>query len=255
FFEALRDPKTWLLALFVGSTNIFNSVTNQRQLIVQQFGYTLGQTTLLGTVDGAVQILIIFGAVNLIRYIGNAYTAILCYIPAIIGGILLITLPSDNKVGLLFSYWISIFAIAPFVVALGWMNNITAGHTKKTTTSAIVLIGYAIGNAVSNFMWKKQYQPRNRVPWAIIVGLCGFSALILLVLRMHLAMENKRRDNEQHDDKYDDVYLTHVEADGTTVEKKVDRMSIGHMAGGIRKRQRVQLFRIVRLKGRTCGKF
>ncbi|KAG6820635.1 hypothetical protein H0H93_013834, partial [Arthromyces matolae] len=193
FVEALRDPKTWLLALFVGSTNLFNSVTNQRQLIVSKFGYTLGQTTLLGTVDGAVQI-------NLIPYVGHCYAAIMSYIPAVIGCVLLITLPSENKLGLLFSYWIS-----------------------ETTVNAIVLIGYAIGNAVSNFMWKKSYQPRNRVPWSILTGFCVFSALLLFILRTHLSRENKRRDDEQHDGKYDDVYLTHVEKDGTTVEVKVDK--------------------------------
>src|SRR5258705_52849 len=29
-----------------------------------------------------------------------------------------------------------------------------------TTTNAIILIGYAIGNAAGPFMWKKAYQPR-----------------------------------------------------------------------------------------------
>ena len=65
----------------------------------------------------------------------------------------------------------------------------------------------------------------NRVPWAVLTGFCGFSALILFILRTHLALENKRRNDEKHDDKYDDVYMTHVEADGTTIEKKVDRVS------------------------------
>ncbi|KAG5352344.1 hypothetical protein C0989_002726 [Termitomyces sp. Mn162] len=55
FLEALCDPKTWLLAIFVASANLFNAVTNQRQIIVNQFGFSLGQTTLLGTVDGAVE--------------------------------------------------------------------------------------------------------------------------------------------------------------------------------------------------------
>ncbi|KAG6860580.1 hypothetical protein C0995_009629 [Termitomyces sp. Mi166 len=175
FLEALRDPKTWLLALFVASANLFNAVTNQRQIIVKQFGFTLGQTTLLGMVDGAVQ-------------------------------------------------------IAPFAIALGWMNNITAGHTKKTTVNAIVLIGYGIGNTVGPLMWRAMYQPRNRVPWAVLTGFSGFSALILFILRTYLALENKRRNNEKHDDKYDDVYLTHVEADGTTIEKRVDRVANWDMA-------------------------
>ncbi|KAG6832056.1 hypothetical protein H0H92_005478 [Tricholoma furcatifolium] len=223
FVEALCDPKTWLLAVFVGSANLFNTITNQRQIIVEQFGYTLGQTTLLGTVDGAVQILIIYGTVSLIPYVGHAGAALLAYIPGIIAAILLITLPSANKVGLLFSYWVSIFSIAPFAITLGWLNNITAGHTKKTTTNAIVLIGYALGNATGPFMWQKKYQPRNKVPWAILTAFCGFAAIIIVALRTYLVMENKRRDNEKHDTKYDDVYVTHVEADGTTVERKVDR--------------------------------
>jgi len=29
-----------------------------------------------------------------------------------------------------------------------------------TTTNAIILIAYAIGNAAGPFMWKKAYQPR-----------------------------------------------------------------------------------------------
>ncbi|KAF5386907.1 hypothetical protein D9615_001594 [Tricholomella constricta] len=224
FIEAFRDPKTWLLALFVASSNIFNSVTNQRQLIVQQFGFTVGQTTLLGTVDGAVQILTILSGVSLVRYIGHAYAAVACYVPAFIGSILLNTLPSHNKIGLLFSYWTSIYAVTPYVICIGWMGSITAGHTKKTTVNAIVLIGYAVGNAAGPAMWKKKYQPRNRVPWAILSGFCFFSAVVILALRTLLLLENKRRDRERSDDdKYDDVYVAHVQADGTTIEKKVDR--------------------------------
>lgn len=50
------------------------------------------------------------------------------------------------------------------------------------------------------------------------------SAVLLLVLRFYLVAENKRRDAEQHDDSFDDVYVTHVNKDGTTEEKKVDRV-------------------------------
>lgn len=52
------------------------------------------------------------------------------------------------------------------------------------------------------------------------------SALLLIILRFVLAAENKRRDRAQHDDTYDDVYLTHVKEDGTTEEKRVDRVCL-----------------------------
>ncbi|KAL0946783.1 hypothetical protein HGRIS_012956 [Hohenbuehelia grisea] len=225
FIEALVDPKTWVMALFAAIANITNSVTNQRQLIVNQFGFNPIQTTLLGCVDGVVEILTIFAGVIIASYWknGRGYTGALMFVPAILGAVLVDTLPSHNKIGLLFSYWLSIFFIVPFVIFLGWVGSITAGHTKRTTTNAIVLSGYAIGNAVGPFMWQKRYQPRNHVPWTIIAVASAVSGILLLILRAMLAMENKRRDMEQHDDSFDDVYLTHVEADGKTVEKKVDR--------------------------------
>ena len=40
FFETLRDPKTWLFALFSAIDNIPNSLTNQRQIIVSSFGFS-----------------------------------------------------------------------------------------------------------------------------------------------------------------------------------------------------------------------
>ena len=47
-----------------------------------------------------------------------------------------------------------------FVLALSWITNVTAGHTKKVTVNAIMLIAYCIGNAAGPFMWQAQYEPR-----------------------------------------------------------------------------------------------
>jgi len=225
FIETLKDPKVWLLALFAAISNIVNSLSNQRQLIVRQFGFTPIQTTLLGCVDGVVEIITIASGVLLAsnKNIGRAYAGVIMYIPAILGAILVNTLPSGNKVGLLFSYWISIFAVVPFVIFLGWVTSLTSGHTKRITTNAIVLSAYAIGNFASPFAWKVQYQPRNHVPWALLTASAFVSAVLLLVIRFYLSADNKRRDASQRDDTFDDVYLTHVKQDGTTEEKRVDR--------------------------------
>lgn len=215
FLETVKDPRTWLLAFIAGASNVVNSLTNQRQLIVAQFGFTTLQTTLLGCVDGVVEILTIWLGVKLAsnKYIGRAYAGVLMYIPAIIGTILVSALPFSNKVGLLFSYWICIFAIAPFAIFLGWVTSITSGHTKRITTNAIVLCAYAIGNAVSQFMWKAQYRPRNHIPWAVITTTNFCSALALLLLRYLLATDNARRERQESYVQY--------ELDGTTIE--IDR--------------------------------
>ncbi|KAH7889599.1 MFS general substrate transporter [Phlebopus sp. FC_14] len=221
FYETVRDPKTWLMAFIAGAANIVNSLTNQRQLIVAQFGFSDIQTTLLGCVDGVVEILTIYLGVSLAsqKHIGRAYAGVLMYIPAILGMILVSALPFSDKIGLLFSYWISIFAIAPFTILLGWVGSIISGHTKRITTNSIVLCAYAIGNAVSQFMWLAKYQPRNHVPWAVITATSFASAVGLLILRYLLASENKQRESENRGDNYDSIYIR----DAFGKERKIDK--------------------------------
>ncbi|KXN91402.1 hypothetical protein AN958_00664 [Leucoagaricus sp. SymC.cos] len=191
FIEAFTDPKTWLIAFLAALGNVFNSLTNQRLIVISMFGFTPIQTTLIGCVDGLLEILYILFAV---------------------------TIASHRKIGPL------VTAISAFVLLLGWAGSITAGHTKKTTVNAILFVAYGVGNAVGPFMWKKQYQPRNRVPWIINTVVFGVCAIVFLVLRFYLSWENKRREREGHDDSYDDVYLTHTDEKGNTVEKKVDKV-------------------------------
>ena len=94
------------------------------------------------------------------------------------------------------------------------------------TTNAIILCAYAIGNAAGPFMWLKKYQPRNHIPWAILSA-CSFTcAILILTLRFMLAAENKRRDTEPYDDKYDNVYIIGMDSDGKATEKKVDKVYI-----------------------------
>nr|GAT51055.1 predicted protein [Mycena chlorophos] len=225
FIATIKDPKIWLLAAFAAFSNIINSLIVQRQIIVKMFGFNSIQTTLLGCVDGVVEILTIWAGVTLAGYkpIGRAYAGIIMFIPAILGSILVNTLPSHNKVGLLFSYWLTIFAITPFAISLGWLSSLTAGHTRRTTANAIMLVAYGLGNAVGPFMWKAQYQPRNHVPWGIITGCTVVSAILLLVIRYVYAAENKRRAVAKESGNFDEYYISEVQPDGTIIEKKIDR--------------------------------
>ncbi|KAF5365556.1 hypothetical protein D9757_010907 [Collybiopsis confluens] len=230
--EALLDPKTWLFALFAALTDVPNSLTNQRQLIVASFGFTYLQTTLLTCVDGTIEIVTILTGVHLAARIPNsrAYIGFVYFIPNIVGIIILNTLPWTDKVGLLFGQWMTGFELfntgvgtTGFVLALAWLSSVTAGHTKRITTNAIMLSAYCIGNAVAPFMWQAKYKPRNHVPWTII-GICyGCGMILLLVIRFYLAHQNKLRDAEPYDDQYDNVYIERVNEDGSVEEVKVQK--------------------------------
>lgn len=224
--EALTDPKTWLFALFSCLDNIPNSLTNQRSIIVNSFGFTVLQTALLGCVDGIIEIVTIWTGVKLAARWRNsrAWVSVIYFTPNILGCFLVNFLPWENKVGLLFSVWLTGVGTTGFVLSLGWLTAVTAGHTKRVTVQAIMLIGYCVGNAAGPFMWQERFKPRNHVPW-IIIGVCYvICPMLLLVIRYLLAAENRRRDAESSDDTYKDVYIDVVLDDGTTVTR--DRKSV-----------------------------
>ncbi|KAF5343546.1 hypothetical protein D9758_012942 [Tetrapyrgos nigripes] len=223
--EALLDPKTWLFALFSALDNVPNSLTNQRLIIEMSFGFNNLQTTLLGCVDGLVEIVTIWTGVTLAARIPNsrAYVAFIYFIPNLLGVFLINFLPWSDKVGLLFAQWLTGVGTTGFVLSLSWLSTVTAGHTKRITTNTIMLCAYCIGNAAAPFMWQEKYKPRNHVPW-IIIGICYTSCMALVMtIRFVLNRENKKRDMEPHDDTYDDVYIERMGPEGKTEEVKVEK--------------------------------
>ena len=92
---------------------------------------------------------------NSIAYVGVIYS-----IPNILGCILINVLPWSDKVGLLFSVWLTDIGTTGFVLSLAWVNQVTAGHTKRITMNAIMLIAYCVGNAVGPQMWLARFAPR-----------------------------------------------------------------------------------------------
>lgn len=107
--EALLDPKTWVFALFSALDNVPNSLTNQRQIVVSSFGFTTLQTTLLGCVDGIIEIVTIYTGVQLASRIPNSrwWVGAVYFIPNVLGTLLINFLPWSDKVGLLFGVWIT----------------------------------------------------------------------------------------------------------------------------------------------------
>ncbi|KAH7882092.1 MFS general substrate transporter [Phlebopus sp. FC_14] len=223
--EALKDPKTWLFALFSALDNVPNSLTNQRQIIVASFGFSYLNTTLLGCVDGFIEIATIWTGVIIASRINNsrAYVGALYFVPSLVGVLMIEFLPWSNKIGLLFGIWLVDIGITGFVLSLSWLTNVTAGHTKRITTNAIMLSAYCIGNAAGPFMWQSQYKPRNHVPW-IVIGICYLVCpILLLVIRFLLARENARRDAEPAADEFEEFFIERLTDDGERIQVKVDK--------------------------------
>ena len=93
----------------MATNNIPNSLLNQLQLIVVSLGFNPLQTTLLGCVNGVVEIVMIFTGVTIVSRIPNsiAWVGIAYFVPCLLGVFLVNFLPWQDKVGLLFSVWMS----------------------------------------------------------------------------------------------------------------------------------------------------
>ncbi|KAG8714192.1 hypothetical protein FRC08_012262 [Ceratobasidium sp. 394] len=177
FYEALGDPKTWLFASFSLCNNIPTSIGIQRSLIVESLGFTRFQTTLLGTLDGVIEIITIYTGVKLVEYFGDAraYIGSAYMVSDVLSAIFVTTLPWSNKVGLLISVYLTDIGTTGYVLGLALVTSSTAGHTKRSTTQAIMLSAYCVGNLIGPHMWQ----------------------VLLLVIRRRLVRENKRRDAVQ----------------------------------------------------------
>ncbi|KAI5983666.1 MFS general substrate transporter [Pisolithus albus] len=224
FIEAIRDPKTWLFAAFAAFDNIPNSLTNQQSLLVASLGFTYFQTTLLTMIPGVVEILTIYSGVQLAARLknGRAYVGAIYFVPALVGIALVNLLKWSDTGGLLVGQFMTGVCTTGLVLALSWLGNVTAGHTKRVVTNTIMLSAYCIGNAVGPLMWKAPYKPRNHVPWAVIALCYCICPIILLVIRVLLDRENRRRDSEPLNEA-EEYYIKKVMEDGKSIKVKVDK--------------------------------
>ncbi|KAH8896144.1 MFS general substrate transporter [Thozetella sp. PMI_491] len=225
--EAVKDVKTWLFFLLSGISNLQLGYVSQYNLILQSFGFSTLQTTALTIPAGAAVIISVTTSTILLRRFPNARCWInLGYsIPAIIATVLLMTLPWDNRVGLVISFYLyTLGTAAPWAVVMGWATVTTAGHTKKLATNAIFLVGFSLGQMLNSQFWRDQYKPRNLVPWLICLATLLVDDILMLVIRYVLNKENKRRDSAQIlEEQTDYGFVERVRSNGQTVRLKVDK--------------------------------
>ncbi|KAL1405623.1 hypothetical protein Q8F55_009262 [Vanrija albida] len=197
FVEALKDWKVWAFFLYASVAQLPNSLTNQNALIINSFGWTVKETTLLGIVPGALEIIAILASSALLKRFKNSRTWIgpLFVLPNFISALLIISLPWHKKGALLAAMYIGGLGGAPaFVIALGWCTATNAGHTKKTTANTFILIGYCLGNLLAPQMWEARYAPRYYVPWGVILGSYVVASAFMVGIGLALRKENNRRD-------------------------------------------------------------
>jgi len=207
----------------------------QYSLIIQSYGFTILQTTLLNIPSGFAQVIGISTACYALRKFpnGRIYIGIAWFIPPVIGCFLQLFVPLRHRASHLVGIYLIYFGGSPsFIMLMSVITSNISGHTKKVTTNAIFLIGYALGQVLCSQFWKLQYRPRNLVPWGLELMTFCMASIWLLIIRFLYARENKRRDalyaeaqatGKGLSDFSDFAYVDTVDENGEVIRTKVEK--------------------------------
>ena len=75
-----------------------------------------------------------------------------------------------------------------------WVAANTAGHTKKITTNAILLMSFCLGNILGPLTFNGRDAPAFIPAKVAIVATTAFAIAMVLILRFMLVWENAKRD-------------------------------------------------------------
>ncbi|KAJ6438791.1 ethylene receptor [Purpureocillium lavendulum] len=197
FKECVLDVQCWILvATFFLDDVPAGGVGSFGSIVVKGFGFSALYSTLLLCPLGIIQaICVLFGGFMTSRF-QNIRTWLIagCQIPALIGAVLLYTLPRSNQRGLLGSYYVVQTHGIVGTLTMSLVTSNVAGYTKKVTASAMMYIAYCVGQVVGPQPFLANEAPVYETAFRAAFVCFALCITFSLALRLYLVRENKSRD-------------------------------------------------------------
>ncbi|KAH9884704.1 major facilitator superfamily domain-containing protein [Xylariomycetidae sp. FL2044] len=194
--EAVTDPKVIVLGLISFVNAVASGGLSFGSLIIQGFGFSPLQTTLMNLPLSAVQVVTQLGAGLVTAKVASSrlHIGALAMLPPIVGTVLINQLPEASKWGRLVGVWLLGSYPVGFMIILGLLSTNIAGSTKRSVASGWVFVCYCVGQIAGPQFFKASEKPEYHS--GIVAMLCGFILNLVLneVLRLLYVLENKRRD-------------------------------------------------------------
>ncbi|KAI5868268.1 major facilitator superfamily domain-containing protein [Durotheca rogersii] len=205
--EAVTDPKVIVLGLISFVNAIASGGLAFGSLIIQGFGFTPLQTTLMNLPLSIVQVIAQLGGGFLTTRISSSrlHVASVAMIPPIVGTVLINQLHESNKWGRLVGVWLLGSYPVGFMIILGLLSTNIAGSTKRSVASGWVFVCYCVGQIAGPQFFKSTEAPAYRS--GIVAMLCGFVLNLILnqVLRFLYVLENRKRDKDLEGKSEDEI--------------------------------------------------
>jgi predicted MFS family arabinose efflux permease len=179
--ECLTDPQTWMISLITISSNVPNgAVSSYQATLIKSFGFNSKTTALLQLPSGAVSVISIITATYLAgRFDQRGLNICTLLVPGIIGGALMAFLPGESKAGKLIGNYLTNCIGSSLPLLYSWVAANIAGHTKKVTMNAILLMSFCLGNIIGPLTFRQADQP-DFIPAKITIPNAGSEGILCL---------------------------------------------------------------------------
>ncbi|EMD66057.1 hypothetical protein COCSADRAFT_294534 [Bipolaris sorokiniana ND90Pr] len=165
-------------------------------IIISGFGFSRLNPLLLTLPAGIVIGTIELGVPYIACRVDNirAWLIVICQCGTIAASLLPWLLPRDEKSDLLFACYILASYSGGYVVLMGLQVANTAGHTKRSATSAGMFVGHCLGNVMGPMLFKPEDAPTYAPGFIAVLATSSAAALLARVYRSLCI-----RDNCHHD--------------------------------------------------------
>ncbi|KAI1400681.1 major facilitator superfamily domain-containing protein [Hypoxylon fuscum] len=202
FREALCDVRTWLYVLYSLLMNIPNGgITTFGSLVVNSFVHNSRLALLLGAPSGLFDTggKLFFTWLS-DKLLDRSLPSFLAIMFPMVGGIMMVCIPSSAPAGLLIGYYMISVSGASWGLVMTMISNNTVGYTKKATVNGLQILAYGAGNWIGPQTFRSNEAPNYEHAKIMVAIMYGLAACVLIIIRIVNWRENKRRDKMQAED-------------------------------------------------------
>ncbi|KAJ3575204.1 hypothetical protein NP233_g1256 [Leucocoprinus birnbaumii] len=194
FMMAIKDWRVWWFALAVGAYQLTQGYYNYFPTIAATLGYNTTISLLLAAPPGIISAIFTYFVSRHSDKVQKRFPHIVLSLGISVIG--LIMAMSSMKFAVRYTAMFIMQAIpAGFVVILAWVGNtITTPPAKKAVALGLIVAISQLGSFAGAYVFPTRWGPRYTNSFGITIGCAIFTILLCLVLRMHLASENKKSE-------------------------------------------------------------
>nr|AOR51673.1 MFS transporter [Phaffia rhodozyma] len=196
--DALTDYKTWLFMLiYIGCAEPIYSQSLFSPTVVASLGRWTTSQSLLLTVPPYVLAFFTTVATAILsdRYGNRGYFMMFWSSLALIGYIILVTVPIHHPGVLYFAIFLTVASIAPQIaITITWTSNNFGNHYKKAMAMGMVFSLGNSGGIVSSQVYRPKDTPSFKLGHGVTLGFCAMGFICSTIVHLLMKRENKRRD-------------------------------------------------------------